>query len=51
MHFIGRHFQVELFATAFILVLFCLLTLPRWLSRRPGAMIYLVERPAWRERD
>jgi len=47
MRFICGHFRVELFATAFILVLFCLLTLPRYFSRRPGAMIYLVERHAW----
>jgi hypothetical protein len=46
--FIERHFAAELLAIIFLGLLGFYLSLPRLFSRRPGAMVYLVERPEGR---
>ncbi|QEH34522.1 hypothetical protein OJF2_30620 [Aquisphaera giovannonii] len=45
MHFIERHLAVEFLGILFLWMLGFLVSLPRIVSRRPGAMIYLVVRP------
>jgi hypothetical protein len=43
--FIERHFAAEFLSIIFLGFLGFYLSLPRLFSRRPGAMVYLVERP------
>ena len=50
MRVVQRHFAAEFLAIVFISQLGFLLSLPRCFSRKPGAMIYLMERPAHSER-
>ena len=46
MRFIERHFAVEFLVMLFIGMLYWLFDLSRLFSRRPGAMVYLMEDPA-----
>jgi hypothetical protein len=51
MRVVERHFAAEFLAIICISQLGFLLSLPRCFSRKPGAMIYLMERPALRDRS
>ncbi len=50
MRVVERHFAAEFLAIIVLSQLGFLLSLPRYFSRKPGAMIYLMERPALLER-
>jgi hypothetical protein len=43
--FIERHLAAEFLSIVFLGLLGFLMSLPRLFSRKPGAMVYLVERP------